>query len=744
MNPTRTIIRRGVGWLSVLAVLVLAPVAWAGDDDPFAPENFVDFKREAARAVPGSKARSIADQIEFEVSLTPRDVRRGEVTTLTIFGTPKPGWRTYPITERSGHIGITDGQPSAVQDESGLDRMTITDIPGLKALWPLRESEPQWKVMAGQVYRAHTHPFTWSQDILVLPDAEPGVKTLRFSLRLYLCDQKSCLPPSTHTFETRLTVTGAPPVALTPELQKRLEEKKPAVKVLEPPDELKQKADELKRQEEEDHRNPLVDPKDNGFLPADPPPTRLADESLIGLLVASSLAALGMLFTPCVFPMIPITVSFFLKQAEKKNYNAKLTAGVYALTIIVVLSTAVLLLGQLVIRLANNPWLNLGFGVLLVVFSLTLFGMYELELPSFLTAWTSSRERQGGYIGAVFMALTFTLTSFTCTGPFLGPLLVAAKEFNVGTLKLVLAALVYSATFAAPFFLMALFPQLLKRLPKSGSWLNSVKVVMGFIELGAAVKFLAITDATWNPGNPWFFTYDTVFCLWIALSFACGLYLLGVYRLPHDSPLESVGVPRLLLASLFFALAVYMTPALWREVPQGVIGTAILSFAPQDTRPSRPGGDSTSELAWHTNFEKAWAQAKREKKLLFIDFTGINCSNCRQNENGPLRMPEIEEELKKYVRVKLYTDRIPDPRLTAEQSEELALRNLALQENTFGELSLPFYAIIKPDPEKVVEGGKLGGTVLGQHGGLIRDSRNFFEMLRRPHTNQVAQAGAIR
>ena len=160
------------------------------------------------------------------------------------------------------------------------------------------------------------------------------------------------------------------------------------------------------------------------------------------------------------------------------------------------------MLGQLIVTLANNAWLNLGLGGVLIFFALSLFGMYEIELPTILARFTSSREGKGGYAGTFFMALTFTITSFTCTGPFLGPLLVGVKELNLSFGELVLSSLAYSATFAAPFFVLALFPRLLKTLPKSGGWLNSVKVVMGFLELAAALKFLGNTDIGLNPGQP--------------------------------------------------------------------------------------------------------------------------------------------------------------------------------------------------------------------------------------------------
>jgi thiol:disulfide interchange protein DsbD len=325
------------------------------------------------------------------------------------------------------------------------------------------------------------------------------------------------------------------------------------------------------------------------------------------------------------------------------------------------------------------------------------------------------------------MALTFTITSFTCTGPFLGPLLVAVKETNITFPERLLGCFVYSGTFAAPFFVLAIFPNLLKRLPKSGGWLNAVKVVMGFLELAAALKFLANTDLALNPGNPRLFSYDSVLCAWIALSLLCGLYLLGVFRLPHDSPVESLSVGRMILASIFLGLAVYMTPALWRVTPQGILGEGLVAFLPQDTRPpTSSGGDGghPGELTWTRDYEAAWAQANREGKLLFVDFTGVNCTNCRYNEKVIFTLPRVREEMAKYVRVQLYTDNVPDPKLSFAESQRQGKRNLDLENGTFGDITLPLYAVIQPAAdapfEQTPEGlPRLKGTILGVRKGLI-------------------------
>src|SRR5581483_4422585 len=206
----------------------------------------------------------------------------------------------------------------------------------------------------------------------------------------------------------------------------------------------------------------------------------------------------------------PITVNFFLKQSEKEHHRPLAMASVYSGTIIILLTLVMLALGNVVIALANDPWFNLALGAVLVIFAMSLFGMFEIALPSGLARFTSAHEGQGGFMGAIFMALTFTITSFTCTGPFLGAMLAPVAGIKPPVWQLATAAVVYSATFAAPFFVLALFPAMLKKLPKSGGWLNAIKVTMGFLELGAALKFLSNTDIAWHPGNPRFFNYDTV------------------------------------------------------------------------------------------------------------------------------------------------------------------------------------------------------------------------------------------
>ena len=205
------------------------------------------------------------------------------------------------------------------------------------------------------------------------------------------------------------------------------------------------------------------------------------------------------------------------------------------------------------------------------------------------------------------------------------------------------------------------------------------------------------------------FTYEVVFASWIALSVGCGFYLLGFFRLPHDTPVESIGVPRFLLATASLALALFMLPALSHKTPQGVLGRFLVSFAPLDTEQASPGGEiaGRQKLQWFLDYEQARAEALKENKLLFIDFTGVNCQNCRANEVGVFPQPAVQEELKKFVRVQLYTDIVPKQGLSKDEAETEAKRNSTWQAATFEDGATPLYVIFKPDGGKLEENGKL-------------------------------------
>jgi thiol:disulfide interchange protein DsbD len=789
-------------WACLGAMLCLAGSADAREKGRRAAESTIDYDVSVMPEDPFSDAN--------QAGHPPGVFKRGEIVSLTVRLTPHAGFHTYPFTQRSA---------DPAQLESGLSKLTIEDAAGLSRLWPPREDPAQFVAeKAGGVYLEHPRPFSLTQDFLIPPDAAPGRKVLRFRIEQQVCNDRHCVPED-HTFEVPLTVENAPAVASDavkarvaesaavlgagtvgllgaplgqgPRLAAALFPKRaarPLIAVLAVPAELQgqmTKAGPAEGPVRDDRDRQAKDRADRAAETTAAPKgggsQRLTEMTLWGQLLWTMGGALTMIFTPCVFPMIPVTVSFFLKQSERKppkpaanagsvavapaaapkrGTSAVLLASVYSGTIVVVLTAAVLLLGSVIIGLANNPWLNVGFGVLLMVFALSLFGMYEIELPSFLSRFTASREGRGGLVGAVFMALTFTITSFTCTGPFLGVVLAPSAATTLSWGRLVLLSLVYAVTFAAPFFLLALFPGLLKKLPKSGGWLNSVKVVMGFIEVAAALKFLSIADVTFTDGNPRWFTHDSVLCAWIALSALCGLYLLGFIRLPHDTPLEYVGVPRLLLATGFIALALYLTPNLWRanSAGAGTVGEGLAALLPPDRRdlqeeagptgvagkqpaPAAKGAGEESEpppVVWRRDYEEAWELAVKEHKLLFIDFTGLNCVNCRYNEKYVFARADVQKALSQYVCVRLYTDRVPG----SPKSTEEAARNFSRQNKTFEDTALPLYVVFKPDLATPEVNGRLQGKVLADASGKIEDPQQFLtDVLRAPlAAQQVARA----
>ena len=685
---------RATGWpkLFALAVLMACGTTLLAADSPKEPDP--------------------AELIRFDVSLDPSDpfdpsnqanrnwleplkVRPGEVVRLTITATPEPGYHTYPVTQRSSAPEMTD---------AFLTKIKFQDAPGLKPLWPISESEPEFVDEGIGVFLEHKKPFTVSQDLFLLPGTAPGLKTLHFSIELQVC-KRTCLN-GTHNLSMPFEVAAGPEVAIAPELRKRLDAAPPPIKVRTVP---------------------------AGLLPPNTPPDSAGNtrgSSLLGFILSGFFWGAVSLFTPCVFPMIPITVSFFLKQSEKTHHRPVSMALVYSLTIVAVLTVgAMVLLG--VFQAASTYWAtNLALGGVFVFFALSLFGMYDIALPSGLARFTSAHEGRGGTIGVIFMALTFSIISFSCVAPFLGGfaalvpslgdvwgMLRSGELAKLGwlLLQLFLGALAFSVTFAAPFFLLALFPKLLHALPRSGAWMNTVKVVMGFLELAAALKFLRAAELglfAGDPGYSGFLTYDLVLGIYVALSLLCGVYLLNIFRLAHDGPAEHLGVPRLIFSLLFLSLGFYLMPGLFKlengqeQRPTGSVYAWLNSFLlpdePGDSKsvgissPGTPAGTtskSSSKLLWLGNLEQGLKEAHDSGRLVFIDFTGEICSNCKYNEYSVFPRPMIKELLNQYVLVQLYLDTVPAKYQPTTSADE----NYQLQWGKFKTRERPLYAIVKPD-----------------------------------------------
>ena len=405
---------------------------------------------------------------------------------------------------------------------------------------------------------------------------------------------------------------------------------------------------------------------------------RQTQESYWWFMVAAFLAGLAALLTPCVFPMIPMTVTFFTGGNNGKSGGTG-KALFYGLSIILIYT----FIGSLVAPLmgpetANDlatEWLpNIIFFAVFLFFALSFFGMYDIVLPS---AFVNKMDRQadkGGFIGVFFMAFTLVLVSFSCTGPIVGTILVEAAGGQV--LKPILGMLAFSMAFAIPFTLFAIFPGWLNSLPKSGGWLNSVKVVLGFLELALAFKFLSIADQAFHWG---ILDREVNIAIWVVIFSLMGFYLLGKIKLPHDSELKYISVPRLLLAIITFSFVVYLVP--------GMFGAPLKTLAgylpPMYTHDFDVAGiirdsQSTDEDSFYENcdkpkyadflhlphglkgyfdYEQALACAQAQNKPVFIDFTGHGCTNCREMEAAVWSDPRVLEKLKnEFVVVALYVD----------------------------------------------------------------------------------------
>lgn len=430
-------------------------------------------------------------------------------------------------------------------------------------------------------------------------------------------------------------------------------------------------------------------------------------------LLLAFFAGLAALATPCVWPMIPITVSFFSKRGEggKKDLRGSLaySLGIMATFTMLGIAVSAVFGAAGIQRLAANVWVNLGLTAVFVVLALGLFGVLDFALPQgFVDKFSKGSRTKQGLLGPILMGVTFTLTSFTCTVPFVGTLLVSVAGGNF--LYPVLGMLAFSFAFAVPFFLLAMFPQWLASLPKSGSWLSSTKAYLGFLELAAALKFLSNVDLAWNWG---LLTKPAFLAVWVVLFSIAGFWLVGALRLPHaDGPDPKVGVGRRVFGFVNIALAGYLLTAM-NGAPLG----QLVGFLPPDPYPgqetavaSQGTAEPTGHLAWVKDYEAAVAKANQEGKLLLLNFTGDFCVNCRVMENTVFPDPEVAGLMRQAVPVWLVTDR----------EDENSRANAALRERLTKSVTNPVYVIQKPS-----------GEVVTIQGGATQGPKPFAEWLRK-------------
>lgn len=429
------------------------------------------------------------------------------------------------------------------------------------------------------------------------------------------------------------------------------------------------------------------------------------DSSLLELLLFGFLGGLVALITPCVWPMIPMTVSFFLKRTKDRKKAIK-DAVIYGLGIVVIylvlgLSVTLIFGASMLNNLATNAVFNLIFFAVLVLFAISFFGAFELVLPA---KWTNKLDSKSdsttGVLSLFFMAFTLVLVSFSCTGPIIGTLLVQAASMG-DILGPAVGMFGFAVALALPFSLFAIFPNMLQNMPKSGGWLNSVKVVMAFLELALALKFLSIADLAYGWG---ILDRETFLALWIVIFTCLGLYLLGKITFPHDTPLEKVGVGRFFLALISLSFAVYMVPGLW-----GAPLKAVSAFSPPLSTQDFNLYDGQVHAKFD-NYEEGMRYAKANNKPVLVDFSGFGCVNCREMENSVWINPQIKTLLEEdYVLITLMVDdKTPLPEvieveeLLGNTVKRTKLRTIGdkwsyLQRSKFGANAQPFYIPLDHD-----------------------------------------------
>jgi thiol:disulfide interchange protein DsbD len=629
-----------------------------------------------------------------------KPLKPGSSFTMLVKAEIEFGWHLYAINQPPGgpiatEVNLVAAPPFA----SGGSLETEEPIEGF---------DPNFNLVT-EYYDDHT---VFRVPVRITPTAKDGQYPLTIIVRYQSCNDTLCIPPRSQALKTALIV-GNPvatptPVPMSPESRVQGPEsvqsagstvqgpasgpQGPASKV--------QGLPAVARSVEvgSGSRVPVPD-----LAAADTATTLGAYMGLAALMGALSL------LTPCVFPMVPITVSYFTRSSQRTRRDATAHALVYGLGIVLTFTALGFALALMfgasgLNRFAANPWLNIAIAALFITFAFSLFGVYEVMLPSRVVTAASKASSGTGYASTLLMGLAFTLTSFTCTAPFLGTLLVVAAQ---GDWQWPMAGmLAFSSVFALPFVVLALAPRLLASLPRAGMWLMGVKATMGLLELAAAMKFISNVDLVWGWG---IFTRDVVLGTWIVIAMTMAAYLAGLVRLGHAPKMGRPGPGRLAAAAAAVVLGIWLGTG----VAGRRLGELEAFLPPADAAHLAQGG----ELSWIVNdFDGALKQAAAADQRILVDFTGYTCTNCRWMEANMFPRPDVAREMSRFVRVRLYTDGQGD------QFERLQ----EMEEQMLGTVALPYYAVLTPDGQPIVA-----------FGGLTRDADRFLRFLQRGLTDAV-------
>jgi thiol:disulfide interchange protein len=587
--------------------------------------------------------------VQWTVTADPPNVAPGSSVLAKLTGKIDPGWHIYALTSPAGGPTPTTVKLGETAVASGLK---------LYQPKPTVKFDPNFNINV----EAFEGEVTLLANIAAANKASTGAAEIPLLLRYQACTDKECLPrKATLTLRVKVDPTAAANTPVIP----------------------------AKYTEFTGQRSPA--------LPGGAAQTA-TDQGLAAFLLLAFGFGLAAIFTPCVFPMIPITLSFFLNKPGALRQAILFCLGIIVMfTALGLLVTAVL--GPFgVVQLGSNPWVNSFIAIVFIVFGLSLLGAFEITLPSSLLTRMDQASQRGGSIGTLLMGLTFSLTSFACVGPFIGTLL--AGSVQRGGIQPALGMMTFASGLASPFFLLALFPAFLQRMPRSGGWLARVKVVLGFIILAISLKYLSSIDQVlqWNV-----ITRERFLAVWIVMFALPGLYLLGFLRMEGVRHDENLGVARTLTGAVFLIFAISLIPGML-GAPLGELD----SYVPL-AKESTTGLARTGQTWIKNDLDGALAKAKAENKRVFVAFTGYACTNCHWMKANMFPRPEIAGTLSNFILVELYTDG------TDTESD----KNQKLQETTFQTVAIPFYAIFEGDRGPVAK-----------FAGLTRSTSEFLAFLR--------------
>ena len=587
----------------------------------------------------------------------------------------EPGWHLYSLTTPAGGPIPTTIR---LDNNAAVESFRVFEPP------PKRAFDPNFNLDT-ETYEGEP---VFLIEIETKKDAAQGSSEIAAEVRYQICDPTRCLPPVKRRAAAALSINSNAKAAVF-EVPAGYTEFKPGLRTA-------------------------------ATAPGGVPPATGADSRDLAVFILTAFGfGLASIFTPCVFPMIPITMSFFLNRPSGSRRESITQALIFCIGIIVLFSAlgllATAMLGPFgIVQLGSNPWVNGFIAAIFLAFGLSLLGAFEITIPSSILTRLDRTSQQGGTAGTLVMGLTFSLASFACVGPFVGTLLAASLQG--GAVRPLLGMVTFAAGLALPFFLLAVFPSYLKKLPRSGGWLARVKVVMGFVILAAMLKYLSSVDQVlqWNV-----LTRERFLALWIVLFAMAGLYLLGYVRLEGVSKDEPLGMWRLIIGMFFVAFAVSLSP--------GMFGGKLGELDAYVPLPSGSSGFSAAAgeapLVWMKDqFPEALEKARRESKLVFVNFTGYACTNCHWMKANMFTRPEIRAAMRNFVLVDLYTD----------GTDEASRQNQEFEDKTFGTIAIPFYAIFDNQ-----------GKLLASFPSLTRNPKKFLAFLNSPNNaaNVALSAG---